>query len=100
LDLSQNEEEPPILVEETVSDNAHDVISWEIRSKLRPLNIPPERLYKEHKVPTCARPVLGRLLLTNHRMPYLVNECTTKKRHDLLQSIPLQNFSQKNEVAM
>ena len=73
LDISfslQNEEETPILVEGMVSDNAHDKISWDIRSKLRPLNISPAEMYKDRRVPTCVRPVLGRSLLTNHRMPY------------------------------
>ena len=88
------------MVEGAVSDNAHDVISWEIRSKLRSLDIPPETLYKNYKVPTFARPVLGRSLLTNHRMPYVVNETTTKKRHDLLQNIPVHHYSQNNGLTM
>ena len=33
-------------------------------------------------------------------MPYCINECTTKKRHDLLQSIPVHHYSQKNGLAM
>ena len=103
LDISfslQNEEETPILVEGMVSDNAHDKISWDIRSKLRPLNISPAEMYKDRRVPTCVRPVLGRSLLTNHRMPYCINECTTKKRHDLLKSIPVHHYSQKNGLAL
>ena len=43
---------------------------------------------------------VGRSLLTNHRMPYCINDCTTKKRHDLLQSIPVHHYSQKNGLAI
>ena len=57
-------------------------------------------MYKDCRIPTCVRPVLGRSLLTNHRMPYSINECTTKKRHDLLQSIPVHHYSQRNGLAM
>ena len=81
----KNEEETPILVTGAVSDNAHDTLSWELRCKLRPVNIPPELLYKQQKVPTDARPVLGRSLVTNHVLPFNINETTGKKRHDLLQ---------------
>ena len=52
------------------------------------------------RLTTLVRPVLGRSLLTNHRMPYSINECTTKKRHDLLQSIPVHHYSQRNGLAM
>ena len=31
-------------------------MSWEIRSKLRPLNISPEEMYKDRRTPTCVRP--------------------------------------------
>ena len=54
-----------------------------MRCKLRPVNMPPELLYKQHKVPTDARPVLGRSLVTNHVLPFNINETTVKKRHDL-----------------
>ena len=81
----KNEEETPILVTRSVSDNAHDILSWELRCKLRPVNMPPEMLYKQRKVPTDARPVLGRSLVTNHVLPFNINETTVKKRHDLLQ---------------
>ena len=49
--------------------------------------MPPEVLYKQHKVPTDVRPVLGRSLVTNHILPFNINETTVKKRHDLLQVI-------------
>ena len=77
--------------------------------------MPPELLYKQHKVPTDARPVLGRSLVTNHVLPFNINETTVKKRHDLLQvltqtyeprlmtcfqSIPLHHYSQENGLAM
>ena len=99
----------------SVSDNAHDILAWELRCKLRPVNMPPEMLYKQRKVPTDARPVLGRLLVTNHVLPFNINETTVKKHHDLLQvvhlepiliiifclqSIPLHHYSQKNGLAM
>ena len=52
--------------------------------------MPPEMLYKQRKVPTDARPVLGRSLVTNHVLPFNINETTVKKRHDLLQVIHLK----------
>ena len=57
-------------------------------------------MYKDRHVPTCVRPILGRSLLTNHRIPNCINECTTKKRHDLLKSIPVHHYSQKNCLAL
>ena len=57
-------------------------------------------MYKDRRIPTCVRPVLGRSLLTNHRMPYSINECTTKKRNDLLHSIPVHHYSQRNGLTM
>ena len=57
-------------------------------------------MYKDRRIPTFLGPVLGRSLLANHRIPYSINECTTKKRHDLLQSIPVHHYSQKNGLAM
>ena len=84
-----NEEEAPILVEGSVSDNAHDVISWDVRDKLRPLNIPPEILYKQRKMPVFARPVQGKSLVTNHILPFPINETTGNKRHDLLAAVPI-----------
>ena len=87
-------------MEGTVRDNAHDTISWDIRDKLRPLNIPPEVLYKQHKMPVFARPVLGRSLITNHILPWSVNETTIKKRHDLLAAVSVKEYSQKNGLAM
>lgn len=88
------------MVKGTVSDNTHDILSWDIRAKLRPVNIAPEVLYKTHKVPTFVRPVLARSLVTNHCMPYSFNETTTEKRHGLLQYIPIHHYSQKNGLAM
>ena len=64
------------------------------------MNIPPTEMYKDRHVPTCVRPILGRSLLTNHRIPNCINECTTKKRHDLLKSIPVHHYSQKNCLAL
>ena len=49
----QNEEETPILVEGKVSDNAHDKISWDIRFKLRPLNIPRQQDQGVFFIPLC-----------------------------------------------
>ena len=60
----------------------------------------PELLYKQHKVTTFAKPVLGRSLITNHVLPYTINETTIKNRHDLLQAIPLHHYSQRNGLAM
>ena len=67
---------------------------------MRPLNIPPEVLYKQRKMPVFARPVLGRSLITNHILPFSVNETTIKKRHDLLAAVSVKEYSQKNGLAM
>ena len=51
-------------------------------------------------VPVFARPVLGRSLVTNHILPFPVNETAVKKRHDLLAAVPVHHYSQRNGLVM
>ena len=51
-------------------------------------------------MPVFARPVLGRSLITNHVLPFSINETTIKKRHDLLAAVSVKEYSQKNGLAM
>ena len=60
----------------------------------------PGKLYAAHKFPTSVRPVLGKSLITSHVMPIGVNESVIKRRHNLLQAIPLEQYSSKNAVAL
>ena len=74
------EEGPEMVkIDRPIRYDAHTTIDWDLRTKLRPINLEPSKMYDGTPRSKISKPVLGGSLQIKHMIPGYINESSIKK---------------------